>query len=188
MRPEAPMKMSSPTHNPARNLTHASHSTSISGCLFDLYPSPHGMTLWLIEANQTRHRLIDRFAPVFYVSGPDTVLRRLRAAAERQPHALACRATERMDLWEQRARPVLEIEVAHPNEFASWTRWVRQFNSALRLYNSDLMLASLYCWQRGVFPLARVEVQADGEGRVLALECRDTEWAIDYDPPQIGRA
>ena len=143
------------------------------------------MTLWLIDPNQTRHRLIDRFAPVFYVSGPDAVLRRLRGEAARQPHALACRATERMDLWEQRARPVLEIEVAHPNEFASWTRWVRQFDSALRLYNSDLMLASLYCWQRGVFPLARVEVEADGEGRVLALECRDTEWAIDYEPPPL---
>ncbi len=62
---------------------------------------------------------------------------------------------------------------------------MRQFDSALRLYNSDLMLASLYCWQRGVFPLARVEVEADGEGRVLALECRDTEWAIDYELPPL---
>jgi len=157
----------------------------VDGYLFDLYPSPHGMTLWLIDLNQTRHRLIDRFAPTFYVSGPDAVLRRLSAAAARQPHALACRSSERMDLWEQRARPVLEIEVAHPNEFTSWTRWVRQFDSALRLYNSDLMLASLYCWQRGVFPLARVEVEANGEGRVLALECRDTEWAIDYEPPPL---
>jgi DNA polymerase II len=119
------------------------------------------------------------------VSGPDAVLRRLRGEAARQPHALACRATERLDLWEQRMRPVLEVEVARPNEFTSWTRRVRQFDSALRLYNSDLMLASLYCWQRGVFPLARVEVEADGEGRVLALQCRDTEWAIDYDPPPL---
>ena len=62
------------------------------------------MTLWLIGPNQTRHRLIDRFAPAFYVSGPDAVLRRLRGEAARQPHALACRAAERMDLWEQRAR------------------------------------------------------------------------------------
>jgi DNA polymerase-2 len=141
------------------------------------------MTLWLIGPNQTRHRLIDHFTPAFYVSGPDAVLHRLQGEAARQPHALICRPTERMDLWEQRARPVLEIEVAHPNEFNSWTRWVRQFDSSLRLYNSDLMLASLYCWQRGVFPLARVEVEADGEGRVLAIECRDTEWAIDYEPP-----
>src|SRR5258708_30864141 len=136
-----------------------------------------------MEPTQNSTRQLDHSTQAFYVSGPDAVLRRLRVAAARQPHALACRATERMDLWEQRARPVLEIEVAHPNEYASWARWVRQFDSSLRLYNSDLMLASLYCWQRGVFPLARVEVEADCEGRVLALECRDTEWAIDYEPP-----
>ena len=157
----------------------------LQGWIFDLYPSPQGMTLWLIEPNQARHRLIDRFAPVFYVSGPEDVLRRLRDAVARQPHAPACRAAERMDLWEQRARPVLEVEVAHPNEFSSWTRWVRQFDISLRLYNSDLMLASLYCWQRGVFPLARVQVEADSEGRVLAIECRDTEWAIDYEAPPL---
>ncbi len=143
------------------------------------------MKLWLIEPNQTRHLLIDRFAPVFYVSGPDAMLGHLREEAVRQPHALACRLTERMDLWERCARPVLEIEVAHPNEYSSWTRWARRFDSSLRLYNSDLMLASLYCWQRGVFPLARVEAEIDSEGRVLALECRDTEWALDYELPPL---
>jgi DNA polymerase elongation subunit (family B) len=158
------------------------------GWIFDLYPSPQGMTLWLITPNQTRHRLVDRFAPAFYVWGPDAVLRRLRAAIARQPHALVCRSAERIDLWEPDAagmRLVLEIEVAHPSEFPSWTRWVRQFDPALRLYNSDLMLASLYCWQRKVFPLARVEAEADAEDRVLALSCRDTEWAIDYEPPPL---
>jgi len=143
------------------------------------------MKLWLIEPNQTRHLLIDRFAPVFYVSGPDAVLRCLRDEVARQPQALVCRPTERMDLWERRARPVLEIEVAHPSEYSSWTHWVRRLDSSLRLYNSDLMLAPLYCWQRGVFPLARVEAEVDGEGRVLALECRDTEWALDYELPPL---
>ncbi|MGH9680270.1 MAG: hypothetical protein ACRD4Y_09985 [Candidatus Acidiferrales bacterium] len=157
----------------------------LGGWIFDLYPSPHGMRLWLIEPNQTRHRLTDRFAPIFYVSGPDVVLQRLREAIARQPHALSCRPAERMDLWEQRARPVLEIEVTHPNEYSSWTRWVRQFDAALRLYNSDLMLASMYCWQRGIFPLARVEVEVDAENRILALECHDTEWALDYELPPL---
>jgi len=90
-----------------------------------------------------------------------------------------------MDLWERRARPVLEIQVAHPNEYSSWTRWARRFDPSLRLYDSDLMLASLYCWQRGVFPLARVAAEADADGRALALECRDTEWALDYELPPL---
>jgi hypothetical protein len=39
----------------------------LSGWILDLYPSPQGMTLWLIEANHKRPRLIDRFTPSFYV-------------------------------------------------------------------------------------------------------------------------
>jgi DNA polymerase-2 len=192
---EALAKMSNPAHIPgqtpagnstrASNVPRSSSATRLSGWILDLYPSLHGMKLWLIEPNQKRHRLIDRFTPVFYASGPDAVLRRLREAIARQPHALSCRHTERMDLWEQRARPVLEIEVTHPSEYSSWTRWVRQFDDSLHLYNSDLMLAPLYCWQRGIFPLARVEAEVDAQGRVLALECRDTEWALDYELPPL---
>jgi DNA polymerase-2 len=173
---------------PAESLMTVNSPKQIQGWIFDLYPSPHGMKLWLIESSQTRHRLtrhllIDRFAPIFYASGPEDVLRRLCDAAARQPHALACRLTERMDLWERRLRPVVEVTVIHPNEYSSWTRWVRGFEPSLRLYNSDLMLASMYCWQRGIFPLARVDVETDGEGRILAMECRDTEWALDYELP-----
>ncbi len=71
------------------------------------------------------------------------------------------------------------------NEYSSWARWARNFDRSLRLYNSDLTLAAVYCWQRGVFPLARVEAETDGEGRILALECRDTEWALDYELPPL---
>ena len=66
---------------------------------------------------------------------------------------------------------MLEIEVAHPNEFASWTRWARQFDSALRLFlRHDLMLASLYCWQRGACSRWRKsKSKLMVKGRVLML-------------------
>jgi DNA polymerase-2 len=60
---------------------------------------------------------------------------------------------------------------------------VHRFDSKLRLYDSDLMLASMYCWERGIFPLAQVEIEADEENRVQAIACRDDEWALDYDVP-----
>jgi len=45
------------------------------------------------------------------------------------------------------------------------------------------MLASVYCWQKKVFPLARIEVEANSEGRIVELECRDDEWKIGYELP-----
>lgn len=143
------------------------------------------MKLWLIEANQKRHLLIDRFMPDFYVSGAADGLRHLRGALESQGHALACQFTERVDLWESEPRLVLKVSVQRPTEYSSWGRWVHQFDSSLRLYNSDLMLASLYCWERKIFPLALVEIESTGEGYVQTLECRDSEWALDYEIPPL---
>lgn len=143
------------------------------------------MKLWLIEPNQKRHLLIDRFTPSFYVSGSPDGLRRLETSVVEKNGAISCCATERADIWEKDPRPVLEMSVRHPTEYFSWTQWVHRFDSSLRLYNSDLMLPSLYCWQRGIFPFARVEAEVDDEGRVQEMECRDNEWALDYELPPL---
>jgi len=143
------------------------------------------MTLWLIDRNQSHYRLTDSFAPAFYVSGPRDRLVHLQNAAQRKTTELRARFTERTDLWLNAARPVLEVSVLRPSNFIGWGRWVRRLDSQLQLYNSDLMVASLYCWEKRVFPLAFVEVAADEEGRIQTIECRDSEWTLDYEMPPL---
>jgi DNA polymerase-2 len=143
------------------------------------------MTLWLIEANQKRHRLTDRFAPAFHVRGLPESLKRLERALQRFVADVACRFTERTDLWENRSVPVLAVTVARPTQFSAWVRWVHRFDSRLLLFDSDLMLESLYCWQRSIFPLARVEAETDAAGNISALECRDDAWRLDYEIPPL---
>ncbi len=128
----------------------------LQGWILDLYPSPQGMTLWLIEQNQKRHRLIDAFSPAFYVHGSPARLRRLQEALTARSRSVTCRLTERTDLWQQKALEVLQVTVLHSTEFNSWVRWVHRFDSSLRLYNSDLMLVPLYCWERKVFPFSQI--------------------------------
>jgi len=36
-----------------------------------------------------------------------------------------------------------------------------------------------------VFPLAFVQVEADEEGRIQAIDCRDSEWTLDYEMPPL---
>ena len=55
----------------------------------------------------------------------------------------------------------------------------------MQLYNSDLMVASLYCWEKRIFPLAFVEVEADEEGKIQSIACRDDEWTLDYEMPPL---
>ena len=143
------------------------------------------MTLWLIDRNQAHYRLTDTFTPAFFVSGSDDRLARLQDAAQKQHTKLRPRLTERIDLWLNAPRQVLELSVLCPTDFVGWGRWVHRFDSRLQLYNSDLMVASLYCWEKGVFPLAFVQVEADEEGRIQAIECRDSEWTLDYEMPPL---
>jgi DNA polymerase-2 len=164
------------------------------------------MTLWLIPENGKRLRLIDpSFQPSFYVHGPEPRLRRLGQALAARAR-VACTLTRREDIWEGKELLVLRVSLHHPTQFAALVRFVYRFDSGLRLYNSDLMLAPMYCWEKGVFPLARVTVDV-GEGSALprerqalphldpepripnpeirALESRDDEWAIDYELPPL---
>ena len=143
------------------------------------------MTLWLIDRNQKHYRLTDRFAPAFYVSGSADTLARLQDAAPKQATELQTQMTDRIDLWLNSARQVLKISVHSPIDFVRAGRWVHIFDSRLQLYNSDLMVASLYCWEKRLFPLAFVEVEADKEGKILSIECRDDEWTLDYEMPPL---
>ncbi len=143
------------------------------------------MTLWLIDRNQAHYRLTDSFTPAFFVSGSEGGLAHLQDAAQKQATKLRARLTERTDLWLNAQRKVLEVSVLAPTEFVGWGRWVHHFDSRLQLYNSDLMVAALYCWEKRIFPLAFVEVEADEEGRVRAMGCQDDEWKLDYEMPPL---
>src|SRR5271156_4108984 len=143
------------------------------------------MTLWLIDRNQSHYRLTDSFAPAFYVSGDHEKLVQLQDAARNQTTELRTRFTERTDLWLNAPRTVLEVSVLRPTDFMGWGRWVHKRDSRLQLYNSDLMVASLYCWEKRIFPLAYVEVETDDEGQIQSIACRDDEWTLDYEMPPL---
>jgi DNA polymerase-2 len=124
------------------------------------------MVLWLVGPEGKRRRLIDRsFTPRFYVYGPELRLTSLAQVLAARA-AVRCALTERTNIWDGGELRVLEVAVRHPTQFAPLAHFVHQYDSRLRLYNSDLMLAPMYCWEKGVFPLAKVEAEV-GEGSGL---------------------
>jgi DNA polymerase elongation subunit (family B) len=157
------------------------------------------MTLWMIPSDGgKRLRLVDRaFRPSFFVHGPEARLRRLaQKISVSVAGRAACAFTERKNIWDARPLVVLEGSVLHPTEFRSLARWVRRLEPQLTFFNSDLMLEPLYCWEKNVFPFARVEIDVgkpfglprEGEAlpyEVRAIQCRDDEWAVDYELPPL---
>jgi DNA polymerase elongation subunit (family B) len=143
------------------------------------------MTLWVIEPNRQRHQLIDSFSPAFYVHGPEASLRYLQRVLASRRWPLACRFTERVNLWDGNTWKVLQVSVPRPALFRSVCRFVRKANPALRLFNSDFILATLYCFEKRLFPLAHCSLEADSQGRVLSIQNHDDEWALDYELPPL---
>jgi len=160
------------------------------------------MVVWLIEpSQQKRRRLIDRsFRPCFYVQGPESQLARLAEALTARA-AVSCALTERENIWDRHMLRVLQVSAHHPTLFAPLARFARRFDSSLALYDSDLMLASMYCWEKNIFPLARVEIEVGASGagpgpnavrpyltptaEIHSITCRDNEWLTEYERPPV---
>lgn len=151
------------------------------------------MVLWLIDSHQKRHRLIDpSFKPCFYVKGPEGQLRRLSEMLAARLLA-RCAWVEKRNIWDGREIPVLEVRPRCPPLFAAAARCVRRSDPSLQLFNLDLMLAPLYCWQKAVFPFAKVEVDVvsseypDGRSQLVSrdITCSDSEWSLDFDIPPL---
>lgn len=141
------------------------------------------MALWLLTPNQSTHKLIDpSFRPAFYVHAQPPALRRLADLLVAR-FRITCCATERMNIWSAQPLPVLEVTVHDPLCFHPAVQVAQRALPQAALFNSDLMLAPLYCWEKGLFPLARVEVETDEEARLLALTCKDDVWALDGELP-----
>ena len=122
------------------------------------------MVIWLVGPEGKPRRLLDRsFTPCFYVHGHELHLSSLAHLLAARA-ATKCALTEKTNIWDGGQLRVLEVAVRHPTQFASLAHFVHQYDSSLRLYNSDLMLAPVYCWEKGVFPLAKVEVEELGAG------------------------
>jgi DNA polymerase elongation subunit (family B) len=149
------------------------------------------MIVWLIEpGQQKRRRLVDRsFRPCFYVQGPERQLARVAEALTARA-AVSCALTERQNIWDRRMLRVLQVTAHHPTLFAPLARFVRRFDSSLTLYDSDLMLASMYCWEKNVFPLARVEIEASLAGHDVAQGPRfgPAAFPTHHEEPQGWKA
>jgi DNA polymerase-2 len=95
------------------------------------------------------------------------------------------RRAERHDLFLRRDLTLLEVQVMRPLLFASIFSRVRAFRPALTYYDADLAPAQFYYFEKGLFPLAYCEIQADASGWITDMEVRDSRWDLDYRLPPL---
>jgi DNA polymerase-2 len=160
-------------------------SRRLTGWLLDAYPVQAGMAVWGIDDEGGRHRLIDPYAPAFYLAGPPADLSLAVRLLRR--HAIACRTrtVHRRELWETDQMPVLEVAICEPTRFRSAVGLVMQHAPVLRAYHVDVALPQLYFYDRGLFPLCRYEADVTDEGLVQAIRAGDSPWDTGYALPPL---
>ena len=156
--------------------------------LFDLYPQAGEMVLWFALADGRRLRLREPFEPLFFAGPPEDGGRfdpdALRRAVARLRGLEWVGPTIRTDFWTDRPREVVAIRVTDLERCGANLRTLARRLPTVDYYNCDVAPEILYCYERGVFPLARCEISWRGD-RLEACRVRDDPLDTSFVMPPL---
>jgi len=162
----------------------------LKGWILDLYPGvPGEMVVWIKSEEDGRaHRLVDRWTPsLFVASKTPEELPSLAETRRVEPYVQSSAIVRRYErITDQDRSDVLELKVKDAlrlRRLASIIERSRPFGH-YRLYNVDVPPAQSYLYQKDLFPLARCEIEKDGQSLGWAL--KDDVWACDYEVPPLS--
>jgi DNA polymerase I len=159
----------------------------VKGWIFDVYPSAPGKaTVWIIGEDEKRIRLTDKFIPKVYVSGKEQDIERLASRFFNSNMVtswdFAYKYTSATDTEKSK---VLEVGLKDCGSIPFFTRDVLTMGRYLRyqVHNCDLYGDQAYIFDRGIFPLALVEIQIVGPE--LKYTLLDSVESVDYRIPPL---
>jgi len=157
----------------------------LTGWLLDAYPVHAGMALWLHGDDGTRRRLIDPYAPAFYLAGAPSDLTQASRLLNQRRISHHCRSVERRELWGADAVQVREVAIAQPARFQEAVRLIMNAVPRLRFYQADVPLSQLYFYDRALFPLCLCEVECAPGDVIASIAAVDSPWETEYGLPPL---
>jgi len=151
--------------------------------LFDVYPVPGGMAVWLLADDGTRLRLVHPWAPRLYYAGDRDAVRQAEAALRSLRIPISVKPAVRRDLLRGDI-PVVEAAVTDPMAFPRVTARLAPLDG-LTFYNCDVALPQMYLYEHHLFPLGRCAVDAAPDGRIRAIAPLDSPWDPEYTVPPL---
>jgi len=156
----------------------------IKGWLFDVYPSTDGqMNVWVICENGQRIKLVDTFKPRFYVSSKKAFTNELKSIVSKLPVNSFRFVSKHVDPTNWSKSMVLEVTVTNYQKIPFLVRKILESGKYLRyqIHNSDVAPSQLYLYERGLFPLAFVEINV--EKYALSYTLLDSVEVVNYTVP-----
>jgi DNA polymerase, archaea type len=155
------------------------------GWILDLYHEPGRMVVWLKKNDGSCVRIVDEWKPKIHVGGDYRDLAELACKF----HAGSSRFVRKFEkAGDPEKSRILEIDVDGDKEAALLARKIQHEGgySKYRLYDVDIPASQVYFYKKDLFPLARVEVEQQNEGKVQWF-LKDSRKIIAFEIPSFRK-
>ncbi len=156
-----------------------------TGWLFDVYPSPGGMTLWVIDKDGEKHAANVPFAPAFFMHISRNEEQRVAALVSRFPCRITLDWVAKRELYSNEEWKVLRVQVHDPLRLREVVRTLEHHFPHFVFYNSDIPPQQTYLYECGLFPLAYGEYTFSSDGLLVAVDLADRREAVEYSMPPL---
>lgn len=160
-------------------------SSPVTGWLFDLYPSPEGVTLWLIDRDGVKHRCTAPFLPSFYLQVDEEGARRAAELVRPLPFLVTLERAEQKEIYSNTVRSVVRVTVHDATKLTAAVRRLERHFPHFVFFHSDIPVPQLFLYSTGLFPLARGEYLLDDGGRLVRWHLDDSRNAVEYTMPPL---
>jgi DNA polymerase II len=164
----------------------ANRTSSISGWLFDVYPSERGVTLWFIGRDGCRLRCFSAFTPSFFLHLNDSDAKRAAVLANRCPVPVSLATTTRTEIHTGDSIDVLQVFVRDPMQFKEVVWYFEKFFPHFAFFNSDISVEQQFLYETQLFPLALGEYEISNDGELLLWNLHDDREAFEYELPPFS--
>jgi len=158
----------------------------LTGWLFDVYTSPQGITLWIIDGNGNHHRCRRRFHPHFFLHLNDAETKRAELLAAQCPVRLSLKRTSRTEIYSGDSWSVLQVFVHNPAFFKQAIRYFEKFFPHFVFFNSDIPPAQLFLYDTDLFLLAFGDYELNEAGELINWKLNDSREAVEYQLPPLS--
>jgi DNA polymerase-2 len=159
---------------------------TLTGWLFDCYPSSRGITLWFIDENGEKHRCFRKFTPSFFLHLTASDIRRDEVLAERCPVPVTATYTTKTEIYSGDPLDVLEVHVHDTTRFRDVVWYYERFFPHFAFFNSDILVAQLFLYATQLFPLGFGDYEIDEQGELIGWTLHDSREATDYALPPFS--
>jgi len=158
----------------------------LTGWLFDVYPSPDGVVLWLIDRNGGKHRCRARFRPSFILHLNETDAKRAESLGPRCTAPVSFTRTTRTEIYSGDSLDVLQVHVHDATKFREVVWYYERYFPHFAFFNSDILVAQLYLYETQLFPLGFGEYNIDENGYLIDWQLDDSREKVEYEIPPLS--